>query len=241
MALLSPALAWLRDRRWRWLLRAPLPKLGLIQPAPRVITEPIVRSLVPGGGDGWSAAGVDEFLRCYLTPRGRVAFYESARNIYLDEPHGERGSGPASRRCRRRPCSSGDATTSWSRSAFESTSSGLCPAARHLELDCGHVPQLEAPRGDPPRRSASSSPNARSTADGPARQPSPRTGRDQPHGPLHGPRLGAERALAPGARHRGGAGDVRCAGARRWRPAGRWAGRRSRACCSPATASSTTC
>ncbi len=91
IALLSPALAWLRDRRWRWLLSAPLPKLGLIQPAPRVITEPIVRSLVPGGNDGWSAAGVDEFLRSFLTPRGRVAFYESARNIYLDEPHGEDG------------------------------------------------------------------------------------------------------------------------------------------------------
>ena len=47
IVLLSPALAWLRDRRWRWLLRAPLPKLGLIQPAPRVITDPIVRNLVP--------------------------------------------------------------------------------------------------------------------------------------------------------------------------------------------------
>ena len=91
MALLCPALAWLRSRRWRWLLQAPLPMLGLIQPAPRVITEPIVRNLVPGGKDGWSAAGVDEFLRSYLTPRGRVAFYEAARNIYLDEPHGEQG------------------------------------------------------------------------------------------------------------------------------------------------------
>jgi hypothetical protein len=74
IALLSPALAWLRGRRGRWLLQAPLPLLGLIQPAPRMITEPIVRNLVPGGSDGWSAAGVDEFLRSFLTPRGRVAF-----------------------------------------------------------------------------------------------------------------------------------------------------------------------
>jgi pimeloyl-ACP methyl ester carboxylesterase len=41
------------------------------------------------------AAGVDEFLRAYLTPAGRAAFYA---------------------------------------------------AARHLELDCGHVPQVERPK-----------------------------------------------------------------------------------------------
>ncbi len=34
LVLLAPALAWLRDRKWRWLLRGPLPKLGLLQPAP---------------------------------------------------------------------------------------------------------------------------------------------------------------------------------------------------------------
>jgi pimeloyl-ACP methyl ester carboxylesterase len=145
MALLSPALAWLRDRRWRWLLRAPLPMLGLIQPAPRVITEPIVRSLVPGGRDGWSAAGVDEFLRCYLTPRGRVAFYESARNVYLDEPHGEQGLWT------RLAQMSPPALFVWGRHdqlvpiGFRKHVERVLPAARHLELDCAHVPQLEAP------------------------------------------------------------------------------------------------
>jgi pimeloyl-ACP methyl ester carboxylesterase len=145
IVLLSPALAWLRDRRWRWLLRAPLPMLGLIQPAPRVITEPIVRNLVPGGKDGWSAAGVDEFLRSFLTPRGRVAFYEAARNIYLDEPHGERGFWP------RLAEMSPESLFVWGRHdqlvpiAFMKHVERALPAARHLELDCGHVPQLEAP------------------------------------------------------------------------------------------------
>jgi pimeloyl-ACP methyl ester carboxylesterase len=145
MALLGPALAWLRDRRWRWLLRAPLPLLGLVQPAPRVITEPIVRSLVPGGRGGWSAAGVDEFLRCYLTPRGRVAFYESARNVYLDEPHGERGLWT------RLAAMSPPALFVWGRNdqlvpiGFRKHVERVLPGARHLELDCGHVPQLEAP------------------------------------------------------------------------------------------------
>jgi pimeloyl-ACP methyl ester carboxylesterase len=145
IALLSPALAWLRDRRWRWLLRAPLPMLGLIQPAPRVITEPIVRSLVPGGRDGWSAAGVDEFLRSYLTPRGRVAFYEAARNIYLDEPHGAEGLW--TRLARMSP----QALFVWGRHdqlvpiGFRRHVERVLPAAHHLELDCAHVPQLERP------------------------------------------------------------------------------------------------
>jgi pimeloyl-ACP methyl ester carboxylesterase len=146
IALLSPALAWLRDRRWRWLLRAPLPKLGLIQPTPRAVTEPLVRTLVPGGNDGWSAAGVDEFLRSYLTPRGRVAFYEAARNIYLDEPRGERGLWT------RLAQMSPKTLFVWGRHdrlvplGFRKHVEEALPAARHLELDCGHVPQLEAPR-----------------------------------------------------------------------------------------------
>jgi pimeloyl-ACP methyl ester carboxylesterase len=146
IALLSPVLAWLRSRRWRWLLQAPLPRLGLIQPAPRVITEPIVRNLVPGGKDGWSAAGVDEFLRSYLTPRGRVAFYEAARNIYLDEPHGEQGFW--TRLAKMSP----ETLFIWGRhdqlvpiASMKHVERAL-PAARHLELDCGHVPQLEAPK-----------------------------------------------------------------------------------------------
>ena len=86
LALLAPSLAWLRERRWAPLLRAVRPELGLLQPAPRMIVDRIARAMVPGGREGWSAVGVDEFLRGYLTPRGRAAFYAAARNIYLEEP-----------------------------------------------------------------------------------------------------------------------------------------------------------
>ena len=55
------------------------------------IVEAMVRRLVPSANGGWTAAGVDEFLRAYLTRSGRAAFYAAARNIYLDEPHGEAG------------------------------------------------------------------------------------------------------------------------------------------------------
>jgi pimeloyl-ACP methyl ester carboxylesterase len=145
MTLLAPALAWLRDRRYRWLLQRPLPLLGLFQPAPRVIAEPIVRGLVPGGKDGWTAAGVDEFLRSFLTPRGRVAFYESARNIYLDEPHGEQGLWARLRGLKP------PALFVWGRQdtlvpvGFKKHVEQALPSARHLVLQCGHVPQMEQP------------------------------------------------------------------------------------------------
>ena len=146
LALLSPALAWLRDRRWAPVVRLLRPELGLLQVAPRSVTDRIVRMLVPGGNDGWAAAGVDEFLRAYLTPRGRAAFYAAARNIYLDEPHGDDGFWA------RLGGLSTDALFVWGRRdtlvpiAFMKHVERALPAARHVELDCGHVPQLERPR-----------------------------------------------------------------------------------------------
>jgi pimeloyl-ACP methyl ester carboxylesterase len=96
--------------------------------------------------DGWAAVGLDEFLRSYCTPRGRAAFYAAARQIYLEEAHGPDGF--------------------WTRLAELQTESlfvwgkrdklvpiqfarhveKALPAARHLELDSGHVPQIESPR-----------------------------------------------------------------------------------------------
>jgi pimeloyl-ACP methyl ester carboxylesterase len=146
LVLLSPALAWLRDRRWKWLLPAQLPKLGLLQPAPRAIAEPIVRRLIPGSDDGWAAAGVDEFLRAFVTPRGRAAFYSALRNIYTDEPHGEEGLWT------RLAALSPEALFVWGRQdplvpiGFMNHVERALPAARHVELDCGHVPQVERPR-----------------------------------------------------------------------------------------------
>jgi pimeloyl-ACP methyl ester carboxylesterase len=146
LVLLSPALAWLRDRRWAPVVRLLRPELGLLQVAPRSVTDSIVRRLVPGGNEGWAAAGVDEFLRSYLTPRGRAAFYAAARNIYLDEPHGDDGFWT------RLGGLSTDALFVWGRHdalvpiAFMKHVERTLPAARHVELECGHVPQLERPR-----------------------------------------------------------------------------------------------
>jgi pimeloyl-ACP methyl ester carboxylesterase len=146
LVLLSPAMAWLRhDRALSLLLRFPVPRLGLIQPAPRAIVEPIVRRLVPNGQSGWVAAGLDEFLRVFCTAAGRVAFYESAANLFRDEPHGDSGF------WRRLSGLSADSMFVWGRQdtlvpiAFMKHVERALPAARHVELECGHVPQLEAP------------------------------------------------------------------------------------------------
>jgi pimeloyl-ACP methyl ester carboxylesterase len=143
---LSPSLAWLRDRPWAPLVKALRPELGLLQIAPRPVVEEFVRRFVPGGHDGWSAVGVDEFLRAYLTPRGRAAFYAALRNIYLDEPEGEEGFWTRLRALQN------ESLFVWGRQdrlvpiAFARHVREALPGAEHVELNCGHVPQLEAPR-----------------------------------------------------------------------------------------------
>ncbi|MET0614810.1 MAG: alpha/beta fold hydrolase [Thermoleophilaceae bacterium] len=146
LLLLSPALAWLRPRRWAPVIRALRPELGLIQPAPRPIVEAMVRRLVPSANGGWSAAGVDEFLRSYLTRSGRAAFYAAARNIYLDEPHGDDGFWT------RLESLESDSLFVWGQHdmlvpiGFMKHVERALPRAKHVELNCGHVPQVERPR-----------------------------------------------------------------------------------------------
>ena len=143
LVLMTPSLAWLRERPWMSWLRVLRPELGLVQPTPRPLVEPVVRRLIPGGdGDGWAAVGVDEFLRGYLTARGRHAFYAAARNIYLEDPdtfwNQLRALAP-------------DSLFIWGRHdpmvpiGFMRHVEAALPSARHVELDCGHIPQLEAP------------------------------------------------------------------------------------------------
>ena len=99
--------------------------------------------------DGWTAAGVDEFLRAYLTPAGRAAFYAAARHIYLEEPHGDDGFWTRLRTLHP------EALFVWGRRdrlvplGFARHVAEALPDARHVELDCGHVPQVELARQDP--------------------------------------------------------------------------------------------
>jgi pimeloyl-ACP methyl ester carboxylesterase len=141
LVLLSPAMAWLRSRRWAPVVKLLRPELTMV-PMP---VEGIVRRLVPGGGDGWAAAGVDEFMRAFSTARGRHAFHAALRNIYLDRPHGDEGLWS------RLGGMTHESLFVWGRRdrlvpiGFMKHVERTFPAARHLELDCGHVPQVERP------------------------------------------------------------------------------------------------
>jgi pimeloyl-ACP methyl ester carboxylesterase len=145
IVLLAPSLAWRRQRPWAPLVRLLRPELGLLQLAPRWAVERFVRGLIPGADASWVQAGVDEFLRSYLTPRGRAAFYAAARQIYLEEPHGAKGLWT------RLATMTPPCLFVWGRRdtlvpiGFAPHVRRVLPAARQLELDCGHVPQLERP------------------------------------------------------------------------------------------------
>ncbi|HZR83583.1 MAG TPA: alpha/beta fold hydrolase [Candidatus Binatia bacterium] len=145
LALISPSLAWRRERPWAPFVRLLRPEIGLVQATPRWVVDSVVRRIIPGATDGWVRAGVDEFLRAYLTPRGRVAFYASARQIYLEEPHGAKGFW--TRLAGLEP----PALFVWGKLdrlvpiGFARHVMDVLPSAQHLFLDCGHVPQLERP------------------------------------------------------------------------------------------------
>ena len=146
LVLMTPAMAWLRERRWAPYLRWIRPELGLIQVAPRGAVEPFMRWLIPGADTSWGRSAIDEFVRTYTSARGRAAFYAAARNIYLDEPHGEDGFWV------RLSTLAPDSLFIWGRQdrlvplGFIKHVERALPRAEHVELECGHLPQIERPR-----------------------------------------------------------------------------------------------
>jgi pimeloyl-ACP methyl ester carboxylesterase len=142
LVLMTPSMAWLSQPGWAKSLKVVRPELGIIQPAPKGFVESIVKRVVPASDSHFVAPALDEFLRSYLTPRGRVAFYAAARNIALEDPsefwEGLRDLAPESLFIWGRR--DGLVPIGFARHVRE-----RLPAARHCELDCGHVPQLERP------------------------------------------------------------------------------------------------
>jgi pimeloyl-ACP methyl ester carboxylesterase len=139
-------MAWLRGRRFAPVVRWLRPELGLIQISPRPIVEAFMKWAIPGAGSSLGASAIDEFVRLYTTARGRAALYAAARHVYLDEPHGERGFWTRLRTL------APESLFIWGKRdrlvpiAYARHVERALPAAGHLELDCGHLPQFERPR-----------------------------------------------------------------------------------------------
>jgi pimeloyl-ACP methyl ester carboxylesterase len=145
LVLLAPSLAWRRDRPWAQVVRLLSPHLGLAQITPRWAVERVVRWIIPAADATWLRAGVDEFLRSYLTPRGRVAFYAAARQIYLEEPHGAKGFWTRLAGLGRPSLFVWGTRDALVPIGFAAHVRRTLPSAHHFELDCGHVPQIERP------------------------------------------------------------------------------------------------
>ena len=146
--LLAPALAFRRRRKLVPLVRLLRPELAAI---PHPLRTTIVREqfwslfaqperLDPAAAD----IAVDEFCRSYRSRAARIAFFAAARNIYLDEPHGEEGF--YARLASLEP----PALFIWGAEdriippGFARHVAEALPEARQVVLeDCGHVPQVE--------------------------------------------------------------------------------------------------
>ena len=149
IAALCPAVAFVK-RDFHPLVRLLRPELGLLpHKFRRGIVERQLWSLFcdPDAMDPSVAdVVVDEFQRIMASPSARVAFYASARNIYLDKPFGRGGFYP--RLAGLEPPS----LFVWGThdrlipAGFRRHVEEWLPSAEQIVLDeCGHVPQVERP------------------------------------------------------------------------------------------------
>jgi pimeloyl-ACP methyl ester carboxylesterase len=150
IALFAPSLAFKRFREATPLVRllaAELAAMPIRVPRPLVLASLRMMFARPERlSDAWYDAAADEFARVFATPRGRIAFFSAARQIYLEEAHGEAGF------WERLPALSRPALFLWGDQdqlvpcRFAPHVERALPAARSIVLDdCGHVPQFEQP------------------------------------------------------------------------------------------------
>ena len=150
MVLLCPSPAFLRGRQYVPIVKLLRPELAVV---PMLLTHGAVvegaRSMFAKPDrlhSEWYDAFADEFLRVFASPRGRIALFSAARQVYLDEPSGEQGF------WRRLPALTRPTLFVWGEKdwlvpvRFEHHISEALPDCESVVLkDCGHVPQYELP------------------------------------------------------------------------------------------------
>ena len=149
IACLCPAAAF-SHRPMLFLARLLRPELGLI--AGRISRERIrgqIGMMIADARalhDDWYEAAIDDFLRVWRNPRARTAFFRAARQIYLEEPEGERGFWARLQRVDRPALFIYGEHDPLITHHFGKKIQRALPEAKVLVWrDCGHVPQLEHP------------------------------------------------------------------------------------------------
>jgi pimeloyl-ACP methyl ester carboxylesterase len=149
IACLCPAAAFSKRPALR-LVRVLRPELGIIASRlPRSRILPSMRQLFADPEcveESWYDAAVDDFLSVWRSPRARMAFFASMRNIYLDEPVGEQGF------WNRLKTMTTPALYIYGKHDVLISHHFAKKVRRHLPgaeiavwSDCGHVPQIEFP------------------------------------------------------------------------------------------------
>ncbi|HJR45179.1 MAG TPA: alpha/beta fold hydrolase [Actinomycetota bacterium] len=97
--------------------------------------------------DTWYEAAVDDFLTVWRSPRARIAFARSLRNIYLDEPLGDSGFWQRLARVETPALFVYGKHDALITHHFAHKMRRTLPHA-HVKVwnDCGHVPQIEFPQ-----------------------------------------------------------------------------------------------
>lgn len=150
LVLLSPSLAWRRYRAAARLVRLLRPELAALPV--RVLHRFVVLSVRSMFAhpervtDAAMNAAADEFVRVFATPRGRIAFFHAAREIYLEDPHGTRGFWDRLPKLSRPALFVfGEKDRLVPRAFLRHVRKALPTAEYDLFDDCGHVPQFELP------------------------------------------------------------------------------------------------
>lgn len=96
--------------------------------------------------DTWYEAAVDDFLSVWRSPRARIAFFRSLRNIYLDEPLGEAGLWERLSQMQVPALYIYGKHDALITHRFAQKVRRVVPHAEvEVWSDCGHVPQIEFP------------------------------------------------------------------------------------------------
>jgi pimeloyl-ACP methyl ester carboxylesterase len=150
LVLFAPSLAFKRFRAATPLVRLLAAELGAMPLfAPRGLVTTVLRGMFARPDRlrrQWYDAAVDEFMRVFAHARGRMAFFSAARQIYLEEAHGEAGF------WKRLPALRRPALFVWGErdplvpARFAPHVESALPGVRSVVIeDCGHVPQFEHP------------------------------------------------------------------------------------------------